>query len=708
MATGGVIRGPGSGTSDSIPAMLSNGEAVIPAKQVKKYSGFIQSMISGNVPGFAGGVMLPKNISKLGKTIKTRKEYDAPAEEANAGYLASSMAGKKPEPYLRQHSGSGGHSFAPFGVGGVYIKPNGTPVMVKPVQNEQLARAEMFGTQIARDAHGLKAPQQKLVVLQDPTDFTGQRKFLALESPYDKTFVPPEQQSFTKNQFFKQLVASLVRNDKDLQAGNLWGNVLADVGPAGVFAKASGIRSLTTDLPSMQQQAMINLLGVKGGARKDFALSTADMAKKISPKDYAAGITKEIDEVLPKLKSTINSFNLTKEEKVAYQAMVGRLEAGRGANWTEMQAVHAAALATAPKAKGFSEGGFVGGNNATVAFGAHQPFTTAHQMIAQMGMDRATAAQSQFLQFTTMQGKSKRSILTDEVKRKLISEALGIQPQFAKNPFDLMKALSEKGYKNVDLLLGEDRMSSNVWEKAAKEYGINLNKVGVPRPEGSPSGTAARAAAAAGNRAAFGKLLASGVSKRTSNSVFSALFNALSGGKKPAGYANGVVSVPGPKGKGDVVPAMLSPGEAVIPAAMAKKYGGLINGMVAGTIPGYSRGKGSDSNFGHFGPGSSISVQDALSSSDIRLTQAMRRNLEQVVSISKTAVMDLKHAWGAEMSGKTNRQLPSGANIADVQKEFSGKNITERYGESAKFAGVNINDTGLQKEIKAYDTAMQQ
>jgi TP901 family phage tail tape measure protein len=58
----------------------------------------------------------------------------------------------------------------------------------------------------------------------------------------------------------------------------------------------------------------------------------------------------------------------------------------------------------------------------------------------------------------------------------------------------------------------------------------------------------------------------------------------------PKKYAGGVVSVPGAKGAGDVVPAMLSPGEAVIPAAMAKKYGGLINGMVSGTIPGYENG----------------------------------------------------------------------------------------------------------------------
>jgi TP901 family phage tail tape measure protein len=59
---------------------------------------------------------------------------------------------------------------------------------------------------------------------------------------------------------------------------------------------------------------------------------------------------------------------------------------------------------------------------------------------------------------------------------------------------------------------------------------------------------------------------------------------------KPKKYAKGVVAVPGPKGKGDVVPAMLSPGEAVIPSEMAKKYAPLINGMIADNIPGYIRG----------------------------------------------------------------------------------------------------------------------
>jgi len=56
-------------------------------------------------------------------------------------------------------------------------------------------------------------------------------------------------------------------------------------------------------------------------------------------------------------------------------------------------------------------------------------------------------------------------------------------------------------------------------------------------------------------------------------------------------YKTGVVSVPGPKGAGDVVPAMLSPGEAVIPTKMAQKYGPLINSMISGNVPGYESGK---------------------------------------------------------------------------------------------------------------------
>ena len=63
------------------------------------------------------------------------------------------------------------------------------------------------------------------------------------------------------------------------------------------------------------------------------------------------------------------------------------------------------------------------------------------------------------------------------------------------------------------------------------------------------------------------------------------------GGATPKKYAGGVLSVPGPKGAGDIVPAMLSPGEAVIPSSMAKKYAPLISGMITDNIPGFLAGR---------------------------------------------------------------------------------------------------------------------
>jgi hypothetical protein len=55
LADGGHISGPGTGTSDSIPAMLSNGEFVVNAAATKRWSPLLHSINSGSVPHFAGG-----------------------------------------------------------------------------------------------------------------------------------------------------------------------------------------------------------------------------------------------------------------------------------------------------------------------------------------------------------------------------------------------------------------------------------------------------------------------------------------------------------------------------------------------------------------------------------------------------------------------------------------------------------------------------
>ena len=55
-ASGGPVYGPGTGTSDSIPAWLSNGEWVIKAASVAKYgSSFMSALNSGTLPRYAAG-----------------------------------------------------------------------------------------------------------------------------------------------------------------------------------------------------------------------------------------------------------------------------------------------------------------------------------------------------------------------------------------------------------------------------------------------------------------------------------------------------------------------------------------------------------------------------------------------------------------------------------------------------------------------------
>jgi TP901 family phage tail tape measure protein len=450
----GTLSVPGpKGAGDVVPAMLSPGEAVIPAKVAKKYAPFIQDMIAGNIPGFMSGVFLG-----MPKSAKSVSKSRTAGDEIYELFKKSSYANTPPTEYGHQISPTSGHSFPIFGLGGVYQKGN-KQVFVKPVMDETAAMAEMRATAIARQAHGLKAPEQRVVVMRDPMDVTRQRRFLALESDLDPTFINTQPMGvFNEEQYFRQLAASLLRADKDLSAANVYGDVVADVGPAGVFDRASGLRQYSNNLPSMEDQALINLLGIKGGAKRAFAESTLGLMAGLTPEQYHQRMIGEIQRVLPKLKETIASFKLTNPVDVGmYDDMVRRLEAGLAVDWRKFHTLH-----------------------------------------------------------------------------------------------------------------------SNV----------EIAKPKVPRV------------------------------------------------KKPVGYASGVVSVPGPKGAGDVVPAMLSPGEAVIPAAMAEKYGPLISSMISGNIPGYNEGY--DPNNDPFRTPSfdanpfGVSADDGISPNKKSFTQMFKDGAQQL------------------------------------------------------------------------------
>ena len=69
MATGGMV--PGSGNRDTVPAMLTPGEAVIPKEQTKKYGALIQGIISNNIPGYRKGTIGSGYSGRIGKSATT-------------------------------------------------------------------------------------------------------------------------------------------------------------------------------------------------------------------------------------------------------------------------------------------------------------------------------------------------------------------------------------------------------------------------------------------------------------------------------------------------------------------------------------------------------------------------------------------------------------------------------------------------------------
>jgi TP901 family phage tail tape measure protein len=332
LANKGVIT-PG-GSYGNIPAVLTPGEAVLSKDVVDKYQPLITAMSEGDIPGYMAGVMLgmPRAFAKTQQLRATEAQLEAAVAKSRLANVPPTDFGHLIKPFT-------GRSYPIEGVGGVYRKPNGDVVVVKPAVDEQSALAEIRATQIAREAHGLASPKQSIKTMMDPTDPTGKRKIIVLESPYDKQFAEPTGK-FTKQQYIRQLVASTLRGDKDLQMSNLSGNMLADVGTAGVFSKASGFKDFAKSMPSMEDQAVINLLGVKGGAKKFFAEATAPIASKMSAQEFETLMLKEIQDVLPRLKKTIASFKLDANESKVYADMIARLEAGKKADWKKIHGIH--------------------------------------------------------------------------------------------------------------------------------------------------------------------------------------------------------------------------------------------------------------------------------------------------------------------------------------------------------------------------------
>lgn len=93
-AKGGLVKGPGTGTSDSIPAMLSNGEAVINAKSTKMFRNELSSINkAGGGVAFATGGIAGETGSRSSRLDTINEDIQSALGEMRVTVLESDISG---------------------------------------------------------------------------------------------------------------------------------------------------------------------------------------------------------------------------------------------------------------------------------------------------------------------------------------------------------------------------------------------------------------------------------------------------------------------------------------------------------------------------------------------------------------------------------------------------------------------------------------
>jgi TP901 family phage tail tape measure protein len=164
--------------------------------------------------------------------------------------------------------------------------------------------------------------------------------------------------------------------------------------------------------------------------------------------------------------------------------------------------------------------------------------------------------------------------------------------------------------------------------------------------------------------------------------------------------ANGIVSVPG-SGKGDTVPAMLTPGEAVIPTDLAKKYAPLIQGMVADNIPGYRSGRIGSGASGRVGKSGTTVVRPYLenvsnTSGLVNFEDINPSDLADVASIYVKEIMDKAKVSATAIAREMD--LWKANNLAAIQAAEAavnaGKPAADAFGPLADKFKIDMETSG--------------
>ena len=87
----GVIQGPGTGTSDSIVARVSNGESIVNARATARHRPLIEAMNADRLPGFASGRVGAADRS-LGLAAAVQANQDTAAAQSSGSAAAPQIA----------------------------------------------------------------------------------------------------------------------------------------------------------------------------------------------------------------------------------------------------------------------------------------------------------------------------------------------------------------------------------------------------------------------------------------------------------------------------------------------------------------------------------------------------------------------------------------------------------------------------------------
>jgi TP901 family phage tail tape measure protein len=228
----------------------------------------------------------------------------------------------------------GGRS-SELGLNGIY-NVDGKMVVAKIHDDPSSALLEARMSHMS-GAFGLKSPAQRAVKIKDPS--TG-KMVAAVISPYEKAISNPAGK-IRKEDLGNQTIAGLYRRETDAQMGNVDLDRVNDVGKARYGTKASTLRDIK-DPESVSSFLDTFFLQKKGGAKKWFMESTADIARQMSPDEYEAMMRGAIQSAKNKAKTYTDTLPYASpSEKAKWLKDMSRdLEELEVTNWKQLHNAH--------------------------------------------------------------------------------------------------------------------------------------------------------------------------------------------------------------------------------------------------------------------------------------------------------------------------------------------------------------------------------